>query len=332
MATGAEARRILNQSHHDKASISYADVERVDVDLKRLRVGVERVHGEFRRYRWREPLTPEAPSNVVVLNPVQVLTFNVPVSQDIAAFTGHLPSGGSQAGDDEQLSSVWFDDKALFYIRYDTMGFAIPSGSIAIVEATASAARDHSIVVARRGTQTFARRLLRPRNGEGFSLAAEATDPRRSRPTLAFEDHGIDTHRVVGVLFSHLPPPEGREEASEISSDPILARVEVAYRVREESAVPLALPGQIILGGGVLTAADVAAMEGRIVALTLSDGSSILKRVGSQVSSALPYLRQFETIGGLGDSTVIAIEAIEGAPDVPVMAYARPIIGVIYDH
>lgn len=332
MASGAEARRILNQSHHDKASISYLDVERIDADLKRLRVGVERVHGEFRRYRWREPLTPEASSNVVVLNPVQAPTFNVLVSQDIAAFTGHLPLGGSQAEGDEHLSSEWFGDKALFYVRHDTMGFAIPAGSVAIVEAAASAVRDHSLVVARRGTQAFARRLLRPRNGEGFSLAAEATDPRRSRPTLAFEDHGIDTHRVVGVLFSHLPPPEGREEASEISGDPILARVEVAYRVREESAVPLALPGQTILGGRALTAADVATMEGRIVALTLSDGTSILKRVGSQVSSALPYLRQFETIGGLGDSVVIATEVIEGAPDVPVMAYARPIIGVIYDH
>lgn len=253
--------------------------------------------------------------------------------QDLLDYdTGHLPLGGSQAEGDEHLSSEWFGDKALFYVRHDTMGFAIPAGSVAIVEAAASAVRDHSLVVARRGTQAFARRLLRPRNGEGFSLAAEATDPRRSRPTLAFEDHGIDTHRVVGVLFSHLPPPEGREEASEISGDPILARVEVAYRVREESAVPLALPGQTILGGRALTAADVATMEGRIVALTLSDGTSILKRVGSQVSSALPYLRQFETIGGLGDSVVIATEVIEGAPDVPVMAYARPIIGVIYDH
>lgn len=331
MASGAEARRILNQSHHDKASISYVDVDRVDADLKRLRVGIERVHGEFRRYRWREPLTPEVLDNVVTLVPVQAPAFSVPISQDIAAFTGHIPSGGSQAEDDEFLSSAWFGDKALFYIRHDTMGFAIPAGSVAIVEAAPSAVRDHSLVVARRGSQAFARRLLRPRNGEGFSLAAEATDPRRSRPTLAFEDHGIDTHRVVGVLLSHLPPPEGREEAIDILSDPILARVEVAYRVREESAVPLALPGQVILGGPRLTAADLGRMEGQIVALTLNDGTSLLKRVGSPVSSALPYLRQFETIGGLGDSAVIATEQIEGAPDLPVMAYARPIIGVIYD-
>lgn len=332
MASSAEARRILNQSHHDKASISYVDVDRVDADLKRLRVGIERVHGEFRRYRWREPLTSEVLDNVVPLVPMRVPTFSVPISQDIAAFTGQIPSGGSQAEDDEFLSSEWFGDKALFYIRHDTMGFAIPSGSVAIVEAAPSVVRDHSFVVARRGSQGFARRLLRPRNGEGFSLAAEAPDPRRSRPTLAFEDHGIDTHRVVGVLFSRLPPPEGREEAIEIPSDPILTGVEVAYRVREESAVPLALPGQIIFGGTKLTSGDLARMEGQIVALTLNDGTSLLKRVGTPVSSAFPYLRQFETIGGLGDSAVIATEEVENAPDMPVMAYARPIVGVIYDH
>ena len=332
MVAGADARRVLNQSHHDKASISYADVERVDGDIKRLRIGIERVHGEFRRYRWREPLAEEAKNNIVPLVPVKAPLFSVPVSEDIAAFTGHLPLGGSQATESELLSSNWFDDKALFYVRHETMGFAIPAGSVAIVETEPSAVRDHSLVVARRGRQAYARRLLRPRNGEGFLLAAEATDPRKSRPTLAFEDHGIEVHRVVGVLFSHLPPPEGREEATEIQTDPVLAKVECAYRVREESAVPLALPGQTILGGKVLSAAELATMEGKIVALTLNDGVSILKRVGAPVSSSLPYLRQFETIGGLGDSVVIATEAVDGAPTLPILAYARPILGVIYDH
>jgi hypothetical protein len=49
------ARRILNQSHHDKASISYAEVERVDADLKRLRVGVER---RTRRRSWKPSRRP----------------------------------------------------------------------------------------------------------------------------------------------------------------------------------------------------------------------------------------------------------------------------------
>jgi AAA domain len=332
MADGAEARRILNASHHDKASISYADVQRVDDDLRGLRTGMERVHEEFRRYRWREPVQPaERSANVVLLQATRAPVFDVPVCQDIAAFTGNLPSGGSQDEAEEVLSSTWFDDKALFYIRHDTMGFAIPAGSVAIVEVDASGGRDHDLVIARRGTQTYARRLLRPRNGEGLSLAAEMPDPRRSRPTLSFEDHGVEIHRIVGALFSRLPPPEGREEASEIDSVPALARVEVAYRVREESAVPLALPGQTVLGGRALTARDLDGLEGELIAVTLDDGTSILKRVGARLPGGLAHLRLFETIGGLGESAVIATEPVEADRNIPVMLYARPVIGVIYD-
>jgi hypothetical protein len=331
MAAGAEARRILNQSHHDKASISYADVARVDADLRRLRNGMEQVHEEFRRFRWRDPLAEERPGNVVPLNSVQAPTFDVPVCQDIAAFTGPLPSGGSQDDVDETLSSNWFGDKTLFYIRLDTMGFAIPMGSVAIVETNASGGRDHNLVIARRGSQIYARRLLRPRNGEGLSLSAEATDPRLSRPTLNFEDQGIDIHKVVGVLFGQLPPPEGRQEAVEIGSVPALSRVEVAYRVREDSAVPLALDRQVILGGRVVSARDLDNMEGELIAITITDGTSIFKRVGARLPGGLSHLRQFETIGGLGNSVVIATEEVESGPDLPVMLFARPVLGVIYD-
>jgi hypothetical protein len=258
--------------------------------------------------------------------------FAVPIVHDIAAFSAHMPSGGSQDGTFELLSSDWFDDKAFFYVRRDTLGFAIPAGSVAIVEATPSPARDHELVIARRGLQAFARRLLRPRNGEGFSLAAEATDPREGRPTLSFEDHALHTHRIVGAIFSHLPPPEGREEAVQIDSDPTLARVEIAYRVREESAVPRAMPGHIILVGPILAPGSLAAMEGAMVAVTLEDGDSILKRVGAPLSRAMPYLRQFETIGVLGASVVIATERVDGAPDLPMMLSARPVVAVLYQH
>ncbi|WP_176559975.1 ATP-binding protein [Teichococcus rhizosphaerae] len=331
LAEGAAARRVLNQSHHrDRDALSYVEVQQVDADLRRLRSSVERVHEEFRRYRWREPLENERIEAVARLTGISAPPLNVPIVQDIAAFSGHVPSGGSQDSSVEMFTSAWFANKALFYVRYDTMGFAIPSGSVAIVEATPSAPRDHDLVVARRGRAAFARRLLRPRNGEGFSLAAEATDPRQGKPTLAFEDRAAELHRVVGVLFSQLPPPDGREEATLIGGDPTLARIEVAYRVREDSAVPRAMPGQIILGGAVISPERLDAMEGAMVAVTLEDGDSILKRVGAQLSRSLPYLRQFETIGGLGASVVIATERVEGAPDVPVMLNARPVLGVIY--
>lgn len=332
MKSSAETRRVLNQSHHDKESISYGDVEGIDDDLKRLRTSIERVHEEFRRYRWREPLVEEPQGNVIPLVPLKAPDLRIPICEDIAAFTNHVPFGGDQLDFQDYLSGSWFADKALFYIRYDTLGFAIPAGSIAIVEAQPSVARDHSLVVARRGSQSFARRLLRPRNGEGFLLAAESPDPRKSRPTLAFEDHGIEIYRIVGFLFSSLPPPDGREEATKVELQASLDDVDVGYRVRDDSAVPLALPKQMILGGKEISTADFDQMSGEIVALTLDDGGSILKRVGAPISSGQAHLRQFETIGGLGSSAIIATETIEGTPDVPVISYARSVVGVLYEH
>jgi hypothetical protein len=331
LASGAEPRRVLNESHHNKASISYADVQRVDADLKRLRTGVEEVHEEFRRFRLREKLTEAQPSNVVALRPAAVPAFEIEVCQDIAAFTGQVPSGGSQDDACELFSSTWFADKTFYYVRHNTMGFAIPAGAVAIVESEPAPGRDHNLVVARRGKQTYARRLLRPANGDGLSLAAEAPDPQQSRATLTFDGHAMKIHRVVGALFVNLPPPEGRDEATLIESVPALARIEVAYRVREDSAVPLALPRQTILGGARLTAAELDGREGELIAVTLDDGTSIFKRVGRRLSGRLAHLRQFETIGGLGDSAVIATEAVDEGPDLPVMLFARPVIGVIYD-
>ncbi|HEY6527540.1 MAG TPA: AAA family ATPase [Cellvibrionaceae bacterium] len=327
----AEARRILNESHHNKASISYADVAKIDNDIKRLRTSIEQVHEEFRRYRWREPTAKVIQDNILLLKPISVPKFEFPVCPDIAAFTGHLSEFASQDSSDEIFSSRWFDDKALFFIRHDTLGFAIPSGSVAIIEMDSSPGVDHSLVIARKGKQIYARRLLRSRNGAIMSLCAEATDPRLSRPTLSFDERAIELHRIVGVLFTAEIPPDGREEATEIFNSSSLSKIEVAYRVREESAVPLALPNQIALAGKRLTAQDLNGMEGKLVAITLSDGSSILKRVGSSLSGALSHLRQFEKIGGLGDSIVVCSNDTDTSSNIPAMLYARPILGIIYD-
>jgi hypothetical protein len=177
-----EARRVLNASHHDKGSISYADVMRIAEDLKRLRTAAEAVHEEYRRFRWREPLeTDGAGVNVVRLKPVEVIAFDIPLCADIAAFSSAAAQGGSQVAYEDRVTGGWFDAKALFHIRYDTLGFAVPSGSIAVVETEAASCRDHNLVVARWGKSVFARRLLKPKNCDGISLAAEMPDPRQSR-------------------------------------------------------------------------------------------------------------------------------------------------------
>lgn len=334
LADGATARRVLNRAHHrDRATITYMEVKDVEPALVRLRTAVEKVHEQFRLFRWRQPLAPAEPSsNVVSIATMRRPSFSVPICPDIAAFAGSAPpAGGTQEVAAETLDGEWFEGKSLFYVRGDTLGLAVPSGSVAVVEADAYPGRDRNLVIARHHGNVLARRLVKAPGSLGVSLAALTPDPRISRPSLTHDESKVRLHRVVGAIFTDMPPPFGGGEATPVDAVPELARIEVAYRVREESAVPLVLPGQVILGGAELRPNDLDAWEGRLAAVTLEDGTSLFKRVGARLSGALAHLRHFETIGGLGSSTVIATEAVEGETGTPVMATARRVLGVLYE-
>ncbi|MES3043993.1 ATP-binding protein [Sphingomonas faeni] len=334
LADGAAPRRILNKAHHqDRASITYMDVKDVEPAFVRLRTGVEKVHEQFRLHRWREPLaaTDPADTQIVRLPGMARPSFSVPICPDIAAFASGVPAGESQDTASEQLDGHWFDGKALFYVRGETLGFSIPSGAIAIVEAEPYPGRDRNLVIARHQGNVLARRLVMAPGSLGISLAAQTPDPRTPRPTMTYDESKVRLYRIVGAIFTDMPPPIGGGEATPLDAVPELTQVETAYRVREDSAIPLALPGQVILGGAELSSTDLNAWEGKLVAVTLNDGTSIFKRVGARLGGALAHLRQFETIGGLGSSIVIATETVDDGASMPVMASARRVLGVLYE-
>jgi hypothetical protein len=335
LADGAAPRRVLNKAHHqDRASITYMDVKDVEPAFVRLRTGVEKVHEQFRLYRWREPLASTDPTDnaVVSLTVMTRPSFSVPICPDIAAFAGAMPEGGSQDTAGEHLDGEWFENKSLFYVRGETLGFSIPSGAIAVVEAEPYPGSDRNLVIARHKGNVLARRLIKAPGSLGISLAAQTPDPRNPHPTMAYDESKVRLYRIVGAIFTEMPPPPtGGGEATPVDAAPELTRIEVAYRVREDSAIPLALPGQVILGGAELTPSDLNAWEGKLVAVTLDDGTSIFKRVGAQLSGDLAHLRQFETIGGLGSSMIIATETIDDGASTPVMASARRVLGVLYN-
>lgn len=330
LAADAEAKRVLNASHHQKPSITYGDVKAVAAHFAQLRTAIEDVHEQFRLYRWREPLNDAAATNIVPLKTMSVPDFAVPLFPDIAAFVGSAPEGGSQDVPDEHVNGNWFLNKALYYVRGETLGFAIPSGSVAIVDVEPYPGSDRNLVIARPKGQVLARRLVKSTGSIGVSLAAQMPDPRIPRPTLTFDESQIRLHRIVGAIFSDMPPPPGGNEAIQIEEVPELEEVAVAYRVKEESAIPLALPGQIILGGAELSARDLDAWEGRLVAVALDDGANVFKRVGARLPGALNHLRQLETIGGLGSSLVVATASSDAARGAPTMISVRKIIGVLY--
>jgi predicted ATPase len=321
--------QVLNTAHHDKASLSAGEVNSVSDDFEKICQLAEAMHSAFRHWRWREPLE-EAPDNLVQFKPVHKPIFRSLVHPDLAAFTRKSGDDGTQDVAIEYLDGDWFADKCLFYISTDNLGFSLPSGCIAIVETTPYSGRDHNIVIALQKGNILARRLLRPVTGGDIVLAAETADPRAAKPTLSSDAQNVRLHRIVGMLLEQPPPPLGKGEARPLENAASLALIKAAYRVSEESAVPLALPGQIVLGGDSVYANQFGALEGELVALTLMNGNSVFKRVGTSLPGAFGHLRQFESIGGLGASLVVAMEPIEEEPDFPTFYSARRVLGVLY--
>jgi hypothetical protein len=60
---------------------------------------------------------------------------------------------------------------------------------------------------------------------------------------LLFNAGDIVLHRIVGMLTEQPAPPSGKGEAIELPAAASLSQIQTAYRVRNDSGVPLALPG-----------------------------------------------------------------------------------------
>ena len=113
-----------------------------------------------------------------------------------------------------------------------------------------------------------------------------------------------------------------------IDIDDALKQVEIAFRVADDSAVPLALDKQVVLGGRHIDLDEIARYTDDLIALALDDGSTVFKRIGSALPDKLSHLRQFESIGGLGSSQILSVgKAHEGIGSV---TNARIVVGVLY--
>jgi hypothetical protein len=324
------AIELMNKSHHGRRSeIRAGDVAVCADELDYLVKLAEEMWDECSRWRRRDTPIQDSFSPPAELAPQQVPNLSVMVCPDLAAFTEHSSFGESQE-EFQPLDPKALEGKATFYLRRNNFGFAAPEGSLAIVEAVTSAVDDRRLVVARHASNTYARRLLRSSNSNIIGLTAETLNPRTRTPKTVFlpEDE-VAVHRVVGIIFDHdIIVGRGADEAVLVDASKVLQSIKVAYRVVDESAVPLALPKQIVLGGSQIQLGALSSNEERLVALYLSDGSSIFKRVGAKLPGELSHLRQFESIGGLGSSQVLAV----GKPQAGLreVLRARLILGVLY--
>lgn len=321
---------LLNKAHHGgRTSIQPTEVQSVLGDLERICGLVEAAHQDFRTFCRREFLKQPV-ANLEPLPIEQVVHFELPIQPNLAAFVRGSAYGESQETELETLSSDWFEDKAAYFLRTTNFGFASTVQGVAIVESAASDVADRSLVIARSGKSSFARRLHRARVGGFVSLATETPDPRSGRNTLTFSASEVALHKVVGMLFHAEVKPDQQTvgEAEQVNLGPLLKRIKSAYRIKEQSAVPLALEGQVALGGETL---DIGALDrwfDHYVAVHLSDGTTLFKRVGKSLPGELSHLRQFETIGGLGSSDVLAVG--KDHYGIASVQHAVLILGVLY--
>lgn len=331
LTDGSPVLTLMNKSHHGRRQeIRAGDVAQCADDLYELLELVEQMYEEC--YRWRRRDAPKDQPIVmapITLMPMTHLALNVLVCPDLAAFTQHAPFGQSQTLP-ERLDSHLLDSAVAFYLRRDNFGFAAPAGAIALAEAVPGPVGDRRLVVARHGNSIYARRLLRGANTSVIGLTAEIPDPRTKPPkTIFLPESEVAIHRVVGIIFDHaIKVGKGQEEAVLVDASDVLRRMEIAFRVTDDSAVPLALDKQVVLGGDKIELAELGRHKDALVALALDDGSSIFKRVGAALPGELGHLRQFESIGGLGSSQVLSVGKVHNG--LQSITSARVIIGVLY--
>jgi len=332
LADGSPVLALMNKAHHGRRQeIRAADVARCANELSELLEIVEQMDEEAYRWRRRDEVKPlQIVSAPVALTPPPLPRLDIAICPDLAAFTGDATVGESQSAL-EVLDPKILDGVVAFYLRRPNFAFAAPQGSLALAEAVPGPVADRRLVIARHGKAVYARRLVRSLSSTLVGLTAEVPDPRtRSPRTVLLPEAEVELHQVIGIVFDHkISIGPGEEEAVVVDAGDSLKRVEIAFRVVEDSAVPLALRKQIVLGGAKLNLANLGQHEDSLVALALDDGSSLFKRIGPALPGPLAHLRKFESIGGLGSSQILAIEKPQEG--IRTLVGARSIIGVLYN-
>lgn len=332
LAKDSEVVRLMNESHHGNAHlITYNDVFQVGGDLKHVLNLVHSAHEEYERWLRRDPpeSTP-AKSDVAVQG--RNLSFRVPHVSVLAASTADSPLWEA-AEADEPFSCDWLVNHAIYINTTDNFGFSGRRNCRVIVDLDDENPVDRSLVIALYGGTAYARRLSRPDgNFSQVVLTAETSDPTKRPPVLLLPASEVRLLPVVGVLLDDrpvFPRPNGEAEIDNASRT-LGDDVKIASTVRGESALPFALEGQTILGGRQVFPAEMLSLEGNVVALATSDGC-VLKRVGKTLAGE-PHVRQFESIGGLGESILARTEEVEDDrfSKLPLVDSAREILGVLY--
>ncbi|MFO8057850.1 MAG: hypothetical protein R6V10_11195 [bacterium] len=321
---------LMNKSHHgDSEEIGYTEVSDMKGTCDHVLNLVNIAYEEYERWLQRD-FQKFSPTEFEAPTPITPPKEDVPMTMNLAAFTGEHTQNGDHIRE-EFLSKEWFENKAIYHIDTNNLGFAAPLNSKAIVDLSDSHIEDARLIIAYYNGKTYARRLLRNnRNPAYIALGSETVNPLKRAPSIIVPTEEVKIFKIVGILFND-EPHNTKDEAVLTDRFQIIDKIELAFKVDGDSALPLALEGQTILGGSDILPPEMPDMKGHIIALKTSEGA-FLKRVGNSLPGAL-HLRQFESIGGYGESMIIRTEQIEDDPysEIPSMESARHVLGVLYD-
>ncbi len=325
--------KLMNQSHHgNEDEITFKEVWSRRDDCLRVQKIVDEAHEEYERGLRGDRRVPvlSMPACPELTSPPSF--DDVPVLRDLAAFITEAPT--TEVSEvEERFSASWFEDRALYLINTHNFGFAATPNCRAIVDLSDETIIDGMLVIAIHKEKVYARRLLRSTaNPNVVVLASEAENPLKRPPTVILPAEEVRLLNVVGILFDDRPNyPRSPEDAVLMSEFNLVEKIQLVFKVKGESATPFVLPGQTVLGGNIVLPSQLNMLEGKPVAIATSDGSSAFKKIGKAVPGN-PHVRQFESIGGLGESMLVRIEDIDDSfSALPLLQSIRRVLGVLYE-
>ena len=322
---------LMNKSHHrEEQDITYREVCDREGDCGHIRKLVEYAHEDFERFMHRDvrgtiidrPQIPESDTT---------LKFKIPLIENLAAAT--WDSGISDIADScDTFSREWLSEYAIYAINTDNLGFSAPRNCRVIVRLNEEPVKDNSLVVALHKDKVYARRFLGlESNPQVIALGSEDPNPLNRKQSLLLPSEEVRLLQVVGVLFDRIPHEPRDQEAALLNAYRPQIEPQIAFTVRGDSALPLAIRGQTLLGADKILATQLEENKGEFVAVAFS-GNQAFKRIGESLPGH-PRLRMFESIGGLGDSILLRTEKVVDDPfrDIPLFETAYRIVGVVYD-
>jgi len=279
---GSQFVALMNKSHHpEEQDITYREVYDRRGDCVRARKLVEHAHEDYERWMRRdarETMTnkPAIPESATTLK------FNVPVIENLAAATSK--GGLSEIGDGyERFSSEWLKKYAIYVINTDNLGFSAPRDCRVIVRLSEEPVSDNSLVIALHKDTVYARRFLgQESNPEVIALSSEDPNPLSRKQSLLLPTEEVRLLQVIGILFDERPHGLIDVEAALLDVYHPHRKVQIAFNVRGNSALPLAIPGQTVLGADQILATQLEENKEALVAAAFS-GNEAFKRIGESV-------------------------------------------------